>query len=130
VLHRSLDGDPPIKTGELADHLGVSRASVTEMIEKFDDEGLLKHEPYRGVRLTDRGERLARELVWRRCIVQQFFEADLGIEMGPTQAFRIGCTLPHEDVDKIADRVDEACHDRCTATTVEECYTLASSAAE
>ncbi|HKL28647.1 MAG TPA: metal-dependent transcriptional regulator [Natrialbaceae archaeon] len=130
VLYCTLDDDPPIGTGDLAEHLDVSRASVTEMIEKFDDEGLLVHEPYRGVELTDRGERLARELVWRRCVVQQFFETDLGIEMPPTRAFKVGCTLPHDDVERIADRIDEPCQGLCTASTVEECYTLASEAAE
>ncbi|MFW5919707.1 MAG: metal-dependent transcriptional regulator, partial [Halanaeroarchaeum sp.] len=130
VLYCTLDDDPPIGTGELAEHLDVSRASVTEMIAKFDDEGLLVHEPYRGVELTDRGERLARELVWRRCVVQQFFETDLDIEMPPTRAFTVGCALPHDDVDRIADRIEEPCPGRCTASAVEECYTLASEAAE
>jgi DtxR family Mn-dependent transcriptional regulator len=130
VLYCTLDDEPPIGTGDLAEHLEVSRASVTEMIEKFDDEGLLVHEPYRGVELTDRGERLARELVWRRCVIQRFFETDLEIAMPPTRAFNIGCTLPHDDVDQIADRVDEPCRGQCTASTVEECYTLAAEAAE
>jgi DtxR family Mn-dependent transcriptional regulator len=130
VLYLTLDDEPPVGTGELAEHLDVSRASVTEMIEKFDDDGLLVHEPYRGVELTDRGERLARELVWRRCVVQQFFETDLGIEMPPTRAFNIGCQLPHGDVERIGDRIDEPCPGRCTASKVEECYTLAAEAAE
>lgn len=130
VLYCTLDDDPPIGTGHLAEHLDVSRASVTEMIERFDDEGLLVHEPYRGVELTDRGDELARELVWRRCVVQRFFETDLDIEMPPTRAFKIGCTIPHSDVERIADRVDEPCPGRCTAATVEECYTLAAEAAE
>lgn len=130
VLYCTLDDDPPIGTGELAAHLDVSRASVTEMIEKFDNKDLLVHEPYRGVELTDKGNRLARELVWRRCIVQQFFETDLNIDMPATRAFNIGCSLPHEDVERIGDRVEEPCPGRCTASTVEECYTLAAEAAE
>lgn len=128
VLYCTLDDEPPIGTGDLAEHLDVSRASVTEMIEKFDDDGLLIHEPYRGVELTDKGDQLARELVWRRCVVQQFFETDIGIAMPPTRAFNIGCNLPHDDVERIGNRIEEPCPGSCSASTVEECYTLAAEA--
>ena len=43
--------------------LGIAAGSVTEMITKLADEGLVSHEPYAGISLTPDGVKLAAELV-------------------------------------------------------------------
>jgi len=57
--------DGPAATGELADRLGVSPASVNEMIGKLEERGLVTHEKYKGASVTDDGEALAREALRR-----------------------------------------------------------------
>lgn len=47
------------KTTELARELNVVPGSVTNTIEHLKKHGLVKHEPYRGVKLTAKGEKLA-----------------------------------------------------------------------
>jgi DtxR family Mn-dependent transcriptional regulator len=125
LLFLSLDEDRPIESGELADYLDVSVASVTEMIAAFDERGLVVHEPYVGAELTDLGERVAREIMWRRCTVQRYFETSVGVELNAEQAYRIGRELEDEDVRKLGERVDNPCRDGCTATSRDDCGLLA-----
>ncbi|QHS15896.1 metal-dependent transcriptional regulator [haloarchaeon 3A1-DGR] len=100
-------------TGELQEQLNVSPASVTEMVSKLDDRGLLDHEKYRGVRLTDEGKALAREAGWRFCVVSTFFESVLEAAIDDEAAFDIGFTLPADGVFRLDDLVGPACLGRC-----------------
>ncbi|QSG08737.1 metal-dependent transcriptional regulator [Halapricum desulfuricans] len=125
LLYRTLLDEPPIGNGELAEHLGVSGASVSEMIDAFDEAGLVEYEPYRGATLTDDGERLAREILWRRCVVTRFFDRISGVDLADEQAYQIGCLLEEKDVEALARQVDQPCRTRCQADSAEDCAELA-----
>jgi DtxR family Mn-dependent transcriptional regulator len=56
-------GEVAVTTNALADRLGVTAASASGMVKKLDALGLVSHEPYRGVVLTDDGERVALEVL-------------------------------------------------------------------
>ena len=47
--------DEPVSTNALAERLGITPGSVSAMLKKLDELGLITHVPYRGVRLTGRG---------------------------------------------------------------------------
>lgn len=121
ILSKSLRDDPPVTNGDLAASLDVSGASVTEMIDGFDDRELVTYAPYRGADLTEEGERLARKILWRRCTVQQFFEDEAGISMTDDQAYRIANELHAEDLRTLGDIVEQDCVDGCEATDVSDC---------
>ena len=53
--------DAPITPSVLAGNLGVAPSSATQMVKKLAAQGLVAHEPYRAVRLTEAGERRALE---------------------------------------------------------------------
>ncbi|MCU4717110.1 metal-dependent transcriptional regulator [Halapricum hydrolyticum] len=125
LLYRTLLDEPPIGNGELAEYLGVSGASVSEMIDAFDEAGLVEYEPYRGATLTGDGERLAREILWRRCVVNRFFDRIGGIDLAAEQAYQIGCLLGEADVEALARQVDQPCRTRCLADNAEDCAELA-----
>ena len=57
---------------EISDHLHVKSSTVTGMIKRLDDNGLLVHELYRGITLTKKGEQLARSIRERHSIVVDF----------------------------------------------------------
>jgi DtxR family Mn-dependent transcriptional regulator len=57
ALETRLDG--PVPTNALAERLGVTPGSVSGMLRRLDELGLLEHERYRGVRLTAEGRRVA-----------------------------------------------------------------------
>jgi DtxR family Mn-dependent transcriptional regulator len=57
ALETRLEG--PVPTNALAARLGVTPGSVSGMLRRLDDLGLLEHERYRGVTLTAEGRRVA-----------------------------------------------------------------------
>jgi Mn-dependent DtxR family transcriptional regulator len=57
---------------DISSKLGISQASVTNMLRKLDGEGLVKHEKYRGTVLTDDGRRIARAIVERHETLTRF----------------------------------------------------------
>ena len=64
--------DAAVSTTALAERLGVTAGSVSAMLKKLDAAGLVTHEPYRGVRLTDRGRRLALEVIRHHRLIELF----------------------------------------------------------
>jgi Mn-dependent DtxR family transcriptional regulator len=64
---------------DIATSLGISQASVTNMVQKLDAEGLLKYEKYRGLVLTTAGETLARNIAHRHQILTDFLKL-LGVD--------------------------------------------------
>lgn len=69
------DGDAaPVPISALAERLGVSNVSATEMVHRLQDQGLLQHTPYKGVALTAEGQRWAALLIrshhlWERFLI-------------------------------------------------------------
>jgi len=121
ILYQRLGSPGPVRTGDLATRLSVSRASVTETIEQFDERNLLAYEPYQGVELTARGEELARRLFWRQCAIRQFFEQTLGMPLETDRAYQIGFSLSTTTIQAISEYVDQPCDKRCEATSQEDC---------
>jgi Mn-dependent DtxR family transcriptional regulator len=57
---------------DIATSLNISQASVSNMIQRLDGEGLLKYEKYRGLVLTSEGETLARNIARRHELLTDF----------------------------------------------------------
>jgi Mn-dependent DtxR family transcriptional regulator len=66
-------------TVDIADSLRVKPPTVSGMLQKLDAKGYLVHEPYRGMRLTVKGEKIARSVIARHEIISEFL-ALLGVE--------------------------------------------------
>jgi Mn-dependent DtxR family transcriptional regulator len=58
---------------DIAEGLKISQASVTNMVQRLDAEGLLKYEKYRGLVLTASGEALAKNITRRHQLLSDFF---------------------------------------------------------
>jgi Mn-dependent DtxR family transcriptional regulator len=67
------------RVADIALGLKISQASVTNMVQRLDAEGLLKYEKYRGLVLTRAGETLARNIMRRHQLLTDFFRM-LGLE--------------------------------------------------
>ena len=57
---------------DIATGLKISQASVTNMVQRLDADGLLKYEKYRGLVLTSAGETLARNITRRHQLLTDF----------------------------------------------------------
>ena len=66
------------RVADIAQGLRISQASVTNMVQRLDAEGLLKYEKYRGLVLTTAGEALARNIMKRHQLLSDFLRM-LGI---------------------------------------------------
>ena len=64
---------------DIAERLNISQASVTNMVQRLDAEGLLKYEKYRGLILTAAGKTLARKIAHRHKLLTDFFRL-LGLD--------------------------------------------------
>jgi Mn-dependent DtxR family transcriptional regulator len=60
------------RVADIAQRLRISQASVTNMVQRLDAEGLLKYEKYRGLVLTTAGETLARNIMRRHQLLTDF----------------------------------------------------------
>ncbi len=72
-------GPKDVGTQELADSLDVTPASVTKMILRLTDIGLVDHIPYKGASLTKKGELEALSVVRRHRLLETFLSQTLGL---------------------------------------------------
>jgi DtxR family transcriptional regulator, Mn-dependent transcriptional regulator len=77
LQHRT--GGDPVATNDLADRLEVTPASASGMIKKLADLGLVAHVPYRGVQLTEEGERLALEVLRHHRLLELYLATQLDV---------------------------------------------------
>lgn len=68
-----------VATSALAKHLGVAPASVTGMLKKLSQMNLISYEPYKGVKLTKAGERIAVETLRHHRLIEQFLAEALNM---------------------------------------------------
>lgn len=74
-----LHGDQrPVPTRELAQRLGISSPSVSEMVARLSAQGLVEHDRYRGQQLTREGRKEALELVRHHRLLEMFLVQVLG----------------------------------------------------
>lgn len=100
---------PPVSFGRVAELLDRSPATVTEMCQRLDEDGLVRHDPYHGVTLTEEGAKAAESYHERYVIFSWFFRSVLGLEeyerearemasaVSPETASRLASTLPYTD---------------------------------
>ncbi len=68
-----------VSTNDLAERLGVTAGSVSAMLRKLAELGLVEHEPYRGVRLTYEGRRVALEVLRHHRLIELYLAEELGM---------------------------------------------------
>ena len=76
TLQQRADG--PVTTTALAERLNVSAASASGMVRRLGEIGLAKHEPYKGVELTEAGRAVALEVIRHHRLLELLL-AELGV---------------------------------------------------
>jgi DtxR family transcriptional regulator, Mn-dependent transcriptional regulator len=75
----SVRGDGTVSTNALAERLGVTAASVSGMVKKLAERGLVEHVPYKGVALTADGRRVALEVMRHHRLLELYLAEQLGV---------------------------------------------------
>jgi len=106
------DGDR-VSTQALARRLRVKPASVTEMVGRLAQLGLVEHAPYRGVRLTDAGRRVALEMLRHHRLLETFLVEALGYSWDQVheEAERLEHVISERFEERIAEAMGHPTHD-------------------
>ena len=96
-------------TNDLAQHLGVAPASVSGMVRRLAEQGLLAHEPYRGARLTPAGRAAALRTLRRHRVIESYLvrALDYPWDLVHEEAERLEHAASDELIDRMAAAVGE-----------------------
>ncbi len=86
-------GEKPVPIGRVADRLGVSAVSASEMVKRLAEQDFLTHLPYKGVILSRSGRRLANNVIRRQRLWECFLVQELDLDWA--HAFDLACELEH-----------------------------------
>ena len=104
-LAQVADSEVLVPMGQLASTLGVVPGTATTMVKTLSESGLVRYEPYMGVRLTPAGEKLASMVLRRHRLVELFLVRVLG--MSWTEVHEEAERLEHAVSERIIERMDE-----------------------
>jgi DtxR family Mn-dependent transcriptional regulator len=105
-IYKLQEGEGKVSTTSLSERLEISAPSVTEMVKKLADEGIVTYTPYRGVELTTQGRKKALRIIRRHRLWELFLVEVLNYPWDEIdeEAER----LEHSTSDKLEQRLDEA----------------------
>lgn len=95
-----------VGTGDIAKYMCCTSASVTTMLKRMADLGLVEHTPYQGVRLTEKGEALSVSLLRKHrlleCLLVDF------LQLPWDDVHDLACKLEHYISEEVADNISAA----------------------
>ncbi|RMG72924.1 MAG: metal-dependent transcriptional regulator [Bacteroidetes bacterium] len=103
VLRHSRPGER-VSTSTIAQDLGTSPASVTDMLKKLSDKGFVKYTRYRGVTLTEVGEKIALRIVRKHRLWEVFLVEKLGFSWD--HVHDVAEQLEHINSPELIQRID------------------------
>jgi DtxR family Mn-dependent transcriptional regulator len=107
------EGGDPASTSAIAEALDVQPASVTGMVKRLAEAGLLEHVPYKGVRLTGQGTRDALRVLRRHRILETYLCERLGYSWDDVheEAERLEHAASEQLIEKMAMALGSPSHD-------------------
>ena len=95
----------PASTNAISSEMSTSAASVTDMIKRLSDKALIHYERYRGVTLTEQGERIATHLIRKHRLWEVFLVDKLHFSWD--EVHEIAEQLEHIKSQRLVERLDE-----------------------
>lgn len=99
-----LSSEEGIRSTDIASALGISKASVSSMMNVLRDEGYVTKEKYGAVALTERGRNVAVNIKRRYELLKSFFRNILGVEVDI--AAEDACRMEHLISPETAEHID------------------------
>jgi DtxR family Mn-dependent transcriptional regulator len=103
------DSEGRVSTSALSDSLSVTAPTVSSMVKKLEERGLIEHEEYNGVTLTEEGELVALEIVRHHRLLEAFLTDELDYDWADVhdEADRLEHHVSAELTDRIAEVLDD-----------------------
>ena len=105
AIYRLQKRDGAAKTKELSEALNVVPGSITNTIEHLESHDLVIHEPYRGVKLTKQGERVALDIIRRHRLAERLLTDVLKAQW--SSVHEDACKLEHALTKNVAALLEE-----------------------
>jgi DtxR family Mn-dependent transcriptional regulator len=104
IYHLSLNAQN-VSTNGLAAYLSTKASSVTDMLKKLADKGLINYTPYQGVSLTLSGEKIAINIIRKHRLWEYFLVAKLNFKWD--QVHEMAEEMEHISSTELIDRLDK-----------------------
>jgi DtxR family Mn-dependent transcriptional regulator len=100
-------------TSDIAASLDVSPPSVSGMVKRLSETGLIEHVPYRGVQLTNQGRRAALKMIRRHRVLEVYLTQQLGYDWDGVhdEAERLEHAVSDELIERMAGALGDPRYD-------------------
>lgn len=106
AIYRLNETEGSARTSAVAASLGVSMGAVTNTLASLEKQGLVRREPYRGVKLTPRGESVALRVLRRHRLAERLLTEVLRMKW--SEVHELACRLEHAMTDDVAEALERA----------------------
>ena len=96
--------EKPVRTKDLAKSLEIKDASATGMIQKLSEKGLVSYEKYKGVKFTEKGFKIGRQIKRRHRLIECLLINVMGFK---GDAHEAACRMEHAINDELEFRLSE-----------------------
>lgn len=104
IYHLSLNSTS-VSTNQLAALLNTKASSVTDMLKKLSDKGLINYMPYQGVSLTTAGEKIAVNIIRKHRLWEYFLVEKLDFKWD--EVHEMAEEMEHISSTELIDRLDK-----------------------
>lgn len=105
VVYKLQDVHNQVTTNGVAERMNVSAASVTNMVKKLAELGLVTHVPYQGITLTEAGQKVALEVIRHHRLIELYLAEAMGYSWDKVDAEAE--LLEHVISEEFEDKIDE-----------------------
>jgi DtxR family Mn-dependent transcriptional regulator len=106
AIYKLAESGGAVQTSALAERMGVAAPSATNMVARLAEAGMLRHTPYRGVELTEKGAAVALEVIRHHRLWESFLHQALGVPIDQLHAEAE--RLEHELSDALEEHISRA----------------------
>nr|WP_086009779.1 metal-dependent transcriptional regulator [Natronococcus occultus] len=106
IYHLQQETDDEVRTSEIADHLDVTAPTVSNMLDKLEDQELINREKYKGVSLTLDGEQVALEVIRNHRLLESYLTEHLDYSWADV----------HDEADRLEHHISDELAARVAAT--------------
>lgn len=93
AIYKLQEKSKTAKTSELVKWLQVAPGTITNTVERLEKEGLITHMPYKGVKLTRKGKKIALHVIRRHRLSERLLTDILQVEW--SEAHNVACKFEH-----------------------------------
>jgi len=104
IYHLSKGGALEVATNALAGHMDTKPSSVTDMLKRLSEKGLVDYRKYQGVSLTEAGNRQALKVIRKHRLWEVFLVEKLDFRWD--EVHEVAEQLEHIDSEQLVDRLD------------------------